>query len=289
MKKQFLTLALASLTALLVAQSPPPPPAPTKPSQEQQDDRALNSRKTEDAKSPAPTPVATVNQATASPTEKQAQRQGGVKRKDAAVNWSLVNTVLLTAFNLLLVVVGFLQWNSMRNQAAHMREGLAETKRAANAADTSATAATEAVENAKNALRVTERALVKIESVILRGDATRFEESTAVHIKLKNFGRTVAYSVIVTGSLESEGKRKELSETPAIMMAPQGHNYWTSHSLGYFLEPSDIQAIADTTAGLAYEIVVTYIDVFKDKHTYKASGRWSPALRRFNIASDSSD
>jgi hypothetical protein len=286
-------LLIIAAWVMLAAQSPVPPPSPTENAQEKQNVSRVENAQPNPTNSPAQPSAATGHQSTPAPTQSNTNKKGSVSDKPSTINWILIlgvaNTVLLLLFNGILACVAIYQYQLTHKQADLTEKGLTETRRAADAAKTSADASTQAVENAQNALYVTERALIKIETVALRGDPESIDGATAVHFKIKNFGRTVASDVVLTGNIESGGKRRALTQTPGIIIASQGHNFWTSHSLGMFLDGADIFAICDRTAGLTYEIEATYWDVFGKKHHYRASGFWSHALRRFNIITDTTD
>src|SRR5579863_5388599 len=98
----------------------------------------------------------------------------------------------MALFTLALVALAGAQFWAMYQQAEYMRDGLAETKRAANAA-ASASA------SARQALEISNRAIVGIESIILRDPwpvGTRRIENRAarsyIEVTLKNYGATPA-------------------------------------------------------------------------------------------------
>ena len=153
---------------------------------------------------------------------------------------------------------------------------------AAQAAKASADAATQAV----NTSMVTERAIVLIDSVTLNTDKLRYE--SVVLFTLKNFGRTIAHSVELTGMLHGPGQWP-LDKMPSNTIAPQGTNTWVTRSIGNWIDDGLIQKINVRASTLQYKIDVTYMDAFQKAHRYHCEGRYEPALTKFIITSSTSD
>jgi hypothetical protein len=293
MTKQFvLTLALASLIALLLAQSPPPPPTPTKSSQEKQDVSNVEKSPTQNTASPSQTPTTPINKTAAEPNqEDKTGKPAKVGKKSSSKwNWGAVNTGIVTFFTLILTGVGIFQYLSMRKQAEYMGDGLIETKKAADAAKESAGAATKALENAERAAALTERAIVLIDSIswgprdnpVLSG----IELRTRVTFTLKNFGKTMANKVQMHGSLIPSVRPKnglEVERLRPTTIAPQGSNSWTVPALQNLLTLDEAASINQSREELHFHIVATYEDSF-DKYKYECTGRFDPVLKRFLIS-----
>jgi hypothetical protein len=270
-------LAAIAVTGSLYAQSPPPPPTPAEASQ-----------KKESASEGINTESNLLKQVTILLKEhnEAAERQRQKDGDKATSDWWLVGfTGALTFF-------GLVQLFALFRQANYMREGLRETRRSADAANTSANAATQAVKNAWDALLTLERAVVKPGSVttIHQGkEAPVIDHTTGINFKIKNFGRTVAYSVAVTGFVTVGDARDALREGPGFTIGSQGHIFWNSRSVGMWLNRTALQLLIKEPTRLGYEILITYRDVFDREHHCKASGRWNPVLLRFDIIDDTSD
>jgi hypothetical protein len=265
----FLTV-VAALAISSVAQSPPPPPTPTETAQKKQHagDRVNANRDL-------------LKQVTVllKKQNESAERQRKKDRDKSSSDWWLVG------FTGALTFVGIVQLIAMFLQASYMRHGLAETKRAADASKKSADAATKAAEN----ILITERAIVLIENVeaTMRGEVFGLESHSVVVFTLKNFGRTIAYSVKLTGFLLGVGQ-DPIQEIPPTTIAPEGKNSWMSRSIGNWINEELIKKINARTSTLAYKIDVTYTDAFQKGHWYRCEGRYEPALKRFIVTSSTS-
>lgn len=276
-------LLFAGLAISSVAQSPPPPPTPTIGTEQEQNLSSIKKDKPENAQSVASASSPILNQTQSPQTEKNKQADTNPNHANSSAKWwSIFNVVALTVFNGLLVIVGFAQVKSMNKQATYMQVGLAETKRAADAAKESADVATKAV----SLSRVTERAIVLIDTVALNTD--RLQDSSIVLFTLKNFGRTIADSVQLTGKLEGIGQ-DPLEVTPPKTIAPQGTAEWMSRSVIYWISHDHIAKINQRAMPLGYKIDVTYVDAFQERHNYHCEGRYEPVLRRFTITNSTSD
>jgi hypothetical protein len=277
-----LLVAMAGFVISSGAQSPLPPPTATA---KEKDVSGVENRQVPDANSPTQTPTVTVNQTTPKSTEKSTGAESARRLNVPSINWSRINVGLLTLFNGLLALVGFLQWRSTKKQAGYMRDGLAETKRAADAARLSADAATEAVANS----HITERAIVLIENVeaTMGIPAHGLEVASVVIFTLKNFGRTIPYSVELDGALTGIGNLP-IEKLPPTTIAPQGTNSWATKSISHLAISDIIQKINQGTGRLEYKIVVTYRDTF-GAYTYHCEGRYEPALKRFLTTASKTD
>lgn len=274
-KRLLLTLALASLAAFLVAQSPPPPPAPTESAKEEQ--HAGPSEKPDTDSS---------QQSIVGPTQEaeNAKPQGSERGDKASTDW------WITAFTGILTLVGIIQLVAMFKQASYMRQGLDATNKAADAATVSANVATQALKDSKEALQLTERAMIRMESVsvhTMKDSRPFIHKVTSVSFKLKNFGKTEARAVKITGKLCLGEKEDSLAGRTEIAIPPQGRNVPFSRSLSHWLDDAEITAITNREATLCYEIKATYKDVFNVGYSYTATGVWNEGSRSFSIRTDS--
>jgi hypothetical protein len=222
------------------------------------------------------------------PTKPQSGQAGG---KSSTDRWIAVFTGILTLFSAL-------QYWAMRQQARYMRDGLAESNRAAAAAEISANNSTKALEHTQESLRKTERAVVVLELVEICHwrQPGKLDDRAGVFFTLKNFGRTVAYQVVTTGRLEFENEFTETMSTHqtvdefpqigAVTLASGGDHLWNSRNLGNWLPRESLWAINSGHARLRYAITVTYRDVFGDQHVFEGTGKWDDRLSRFDSVTD---
>lgn len=196
------------------------------------------------------------------------------------------NALAVTVFTGALALLALFQWLAMRKQAKYMRDSLKITERTADAAKQGADAATEAV---KTSL-MTERAIVLVENVraTTQGEAFGLESYSVVVFTLKNFGRTIAYSVELSGALTGVGK-SPIEQMPPTTIAPQGTNSWLTKSLGAWIDEPTLSRVNNRQSLLEYKIDVTYSDSFKQPHRYHCEGRYEPALKQFLITASTSD
>ncbi len=190
MKKQLLlTLILASLTALLVAQSQPPPPTPSEPGNKNQQvsgDEQTNAKPTETPSEHIP-PV--VNQSQPQPAEKARDRDSGERGYEPPFNrW---NAALVTLFTGILAILAFLQYRAMRQQADYMRDGLKITEQAADASTKSAKAAEDGVRQARETAIIDQRPWVLARGATLQRPI-KAGDFVEAHITLTNAGKTPA-------------------------------------------------------------------------------------------------
>lgn len=292
MKKHILLcLALASWwTSLLLGQSPPPPPTPTKPGQEQQDVGGVEKSPTQNTASPAQTPTATINKTDSEPGKDDAYSKSAKRGHRAAFkwNWSAIGAVLLIIFNGAIAWVGVLQWWSMHQQAEYMRDGLKETRRAADAAKASAKAAEDGIAHARDSAAISERAVVLIESITYGPkslDVAGIELHSRVIFNLKNFGQTIAKKVTMHGGLIPYDRPKEVLEVAKLhptTIAPQGVNSWIAPALQNLLKADEIRSINQGQAVLGFHITAAYKDAFST-YKYTCTGVFDPSLKRFLI------
>jgi hypothetical protein len=197
-----------------------------------------------------------------------------------------VATVTLIVLIVQAVIYGLMLWV--------MREANRATRISADAAQKSAEAAVKAVEQSERAISITERAVLLIESVIAEPQigptAPYFNSNSVLIFTLKNFGSTVAYDVRAQGQLQYPGGVRELKDVTSCAIAPQGRNEWILQPLFSPSPTLDEQIrIANQKDFVKYNIVVTYKDVFKKSHIYRADGAYVPVLRAFTIVGSTCD
>lgn len=290
MHKFLLTLALASLTASLIAESPPPPPTPTKTAQENHDSRGDNKPNANQSDSPAQVITPSENQPTAQPTATDIHAECTPKSNESSANgWGILNAVLLTLFNGALAWIGWKQYHGMREQIA-----IAQTS--ANAAKDSADAANKAIVHAEKTTHLTQRAVVLLEDVVAvpHGDENDYHllPNSILVFTLRNYGATVAYNVKLVGSVEfadETEKIMELNGDPSASMAPQSAHKWITYSLIAKLTPAEIAKAVMGNNILTYVIDVTYEDVFGKPHKYRDVGNYISPLRGFVSGGSTSD
>lgn len=291
MKKEILlVLALGGLlTSLLVGQSPPPPPTPTVSAQYQ--DNAGDIKKTESETTNTPTQSATTvsNPASPKPAQKEVQSQGDKNNGGASFNWGRLNVFLLTLFNFVLALVGVFQLVAMNKQAGYMREALDVAKINADAAKVSADAATKAVQMSEQNCAELERAVVlleKVEGLPQTGLAhPYFRANSTIVFTLKNYGRSLAKEIEVTGEVACEGITLDLSDQspPSTEIAPQGVSEFFTSSIGQSgIKDEAITRLNQNKTYLTYILKVTYKDAYGARR-YRATGEYVPTLRKFII------
>jgi hypothetical protein len=101
------------------------------------------------------------------------------------------------------------------------------------------------------------------------------ESHSVIVFTLKNFGRTIAYSVKLKGALTGVGQ-DPIQEISPTTIAPEGTNSWMSRSIGSWINEELIAKINARTSTLAYKIDVTYTDAFQKNHWYRCGGRYEP-------------
>ena len=273
MVKHFLlTVALVGFVTGLTAQSPLPPTPTEAAHEKQQAGQRVNANRN------------LLRQVTILLKKQNefAERQRRKDREKPSSDWWIVG------FTAALTSVGIIQLIAMFKQASYMRYGLAETKRAADAAKQSADAATRAADNA----RITQRAIVLIDSVKVttKGEAFGLDEASVVIITLKNFGPTIANRVTFRGRF-SGGVNKPIAQTPNYTIAPQGTISWVSEPIGDWLRPVDLRVgqIDCRQLEFTYELDLTYVDAFNKSHAYHCGGKYQRALKEFIVTSSVSD
>jgi hypothetical protein len=283
MSKLLFLAAIAGLAISSVAQSPPPAPSPTEASQEKQEVGRDKGSPTQTENRPRPSPKSAFNQKNPEPPTQTSKTTRSEYRPKSSFGY---NALAVTFFTGVLAFLAWLQLKAMRQQAGYMRDGLAETGKAAQAAQKSADTATSAGER----ILIMERAIVLIDNVkaSTRGPAFGLEPHSVVIFTLKNFGRTTAHDVKLKGALTGVGN-DPLEEMPPTTIAPQGTNSWVSRSIVYWINEETIKKINARGVLLKYEIDVTYKDSFHKDHWYRCEGRYEPALKQFLITSSTSD
>ena len=158
--------------------------------------------------------------------------------------------------------------------------------------------AADAAKKAADSVVITERAIVLIQSVEVNMRAGSNIELTAIVIfTLKNFGRTIARNVELTGKLFVTGLGElAVEKLPPTTIAPDGSNSWITPSINHLIgDDVTLALISQVGLGgtsletkLEYAINVTYRDAFRE-YRYNCVGRYEPNLKKFLITGSTSD
>lgn len=205
---------------------------------------------------------------------KSAKEQGG-KRSEESTD----NRIVWLTFVIALAAVA--QVVAMLVQARHMRRGLNITKQAADAAKLSADAATKAVESAERALLL-EAADVALQEIHISTGST-LNVTSIISFVMKNYGRTNASDVLISGFFDFGGTRRPIFRGPTVPVpiAADGVRTLTSEDLGAWLSPAAIAQINSLQIRFSYRLEVTYRDVFSEPREYYLSGTFSPMVAGF--------
>jgi hypothetical protein len=272
MSKLLFLAVVAGLAISLVAQSPPPPPTPSVHAQDHQKHATSEQTTSSDTQPPA-----------ISPKERDKQSEDkGAENGQRSTNRRIDFLAWVVA------VAAVAQFIAMLSQSHYMRKGLRVTETAANAAKESADTAAKATALTEKITSITQRAIVLLEDVELSTDHVKKE--SIVIFRLKNFGRTVAYKVLLKGECGSGIHSTNIEPQAEATIAPQGTAEWVTKSLSYDIPLEELERIARRTLLLRFAVEATYSDVFGD-YRYNARGRYEPGggVKRFMIDGSSSD
>lgn len=204
---------------LLFGQSQPPSPTPSELSQKKQDETPEKQAIGNANKKPASQASASANQIDSKPQggeESQGAKYSEKTTARSGIDWPSWVVAIFTA--VLAVVAGLQLW-AMHKQAESMREGLIETKKAADAARDSA-------EYTRRGLEISQGPNVVISSIVLNDEGQRTlspDENLSnswVEISLKNTGPTRAvflrleYTVIIEDMEDLIGKPGIITTEP---------------------------------------------------------------------------
>jgi hypothetical protein len=175
----------------------PQPPSPTarKTAQENQDQATPKAAEQESNERPI---TINIPGGTEIRIGEKKEARNGDEKQSSTDWWALPNTVLVTTFTGFLAWLAHRQRQAMTEQAGYMRDGLAETKRSADAAWLSA-----------EALINSERAWVKVVDIINPSDVP-----SGFMFKFKNGGKTAAKLTGLVAKGEALLNHQSLPETP---------------------------------------------------------------------------
>lgn len=280
---------LAFVSLCSNAQSQPPGPAPRKTTEDNQ--RKANGKQGEASRNEdASDKISTaIKQLTSEVTSWKQQSDSAIQKDDAPADWwSKWSAILSAVASLAIAVLAFFQWRAMRGHkdaldamATHMRDGLIETTKAANAASRSADVAEESV-------RLTQRADVLIGEVgINTPDISR---ATSVLITLENFGPTRANELKITAFLTTP----EHSEPAPAIHGPLtlgAHDTVTLRfaPFGEWCSSETFERIRTGQIPLTFKSKVSFRDVFDQIKTEIAEGRFDSNRRIFVRTTQRSD
>jgi hypothetical protein len=276
--------ALTCIVIALAAQSPPPPPpSPTDTSQKQQEVGRDESSPTQAENRPTPFTESTLNQASTEPPAETRKTTGSEYRQKSSLDY---NALAVTFFTGVLAFVAWRQLQAMRQQARYMREGLTETKKAADAALKSAEVASKTAALSERNTTVTTRAVVKLDNIVAMPISATNEEyfkyNSLIMATLKNYGSTLAKDVKLTGEMKHPGGSFPFRDIPETTIAPQGESHWITFSLRPSGVKDDIIAAINRDNNIfTFDIRVTYRDVFENPYEYTVTGLYIPLIRSF--------
>lgn len=269
-RRQFLlTLALASLAALLGAQSPPPPPTPSETGAKQQEVQDNETPYTQPTNTPSQIIPAMIDHPDPKPTEKAGEATSNNHRDEPSFNWW--NALTVTIFTGALAVLALLQYRSMQKQAGYMRDGLQITRESNQIAAKAANAAEDSVKLAKATARTDQRAWVapiEIQSNVLEGQPFQ------VRVTFKNTGRTFAKDVgvkLVVQVVEAstipdvDEAEKDVSIKSMAILSPEGIAYGNKAS-DNILTKEHVESIRLGHISVYVHGRIEYADVFKCPH-----------------------
>jgi hypothetical protein len=203
-------LLLATFVAASSQQPPPSTPDAGKAEQQQASPKQSQVAPQENQRVQPPSAV----------QQAPSDQEGGKQKKSdtdgkgpASIDNPRITDWLVAAFTGGLLLLAVLQWLAMQDQAKQMREGLVETKKAADAAIEGAKAALLSATTAKQALVVSQQADLGIASVQLRHpDPDNMlmgigvnEANSRIEVAVKNAGATRATEIIHNFRIFAEG------------------------------------------------------------------------------------
>jgi hypothetical protein len=198
------------------------------------------------------------------------QQESRAYGKDKAPTdwWAVASTVLMTIFTGALAWLAYLQWGAMKSQANYMRDGLIETRRAAQAAIDSAGVAKVAATHSERALLITQRSYVQITSVMIEG--LKPHSRPIITCRMVNTGKTLAHvkelSIVlgVAPSLPPQPDYSNVVTPPAVLMA--GETLDWAVRIDYDITPEKLSYIKSGKWELYIYGVTRYEDVFGVEH-----------------------
>lgn len=206
--------ALAFSVALfaLAQDSQPPAPTPPKAAQNDKGKPAREQGETPNYQSAANSISAAINKPASEVAAWKQQESGKQNEGKASNDWWAIGSAFVSALaTIAIAVLAFFQWRTMDRQrcamdaqAIYMRDGLVETKKAADAA-------TAGVEVARSSMQMAQRAYVGVTSVVLKHQHPKFASmgniltDAAIEVRCKNSGNTRAADFFVRLVISVDG------------------------------------------------------------------------------------
>jgi hypothetical protein len=216
--------------------------------------------------------------------------------------WTKADVILAGVFSFCLVVVGFLQWWSMKEQAKYMNIGLGLTRTAADAATKSATAAENATKQTDmviKQMRIEQRPWLSPQPPILAEPfadlkkpqvslVLRNNGNTPARIIRKRIGNSTELSTVPMNAVIKLFEQMPLVATEQIVIFPHADLFL---DLGTSFDPLLIdmtKEIAEKDRTLCLFATLIYADIWGDTHPLEFSFRWVPDAvpPRFYLQSD---
>jgi len=268
-------------------QSQPPTPTPTARRETKQNEiRPKRSQTNPDNKASSHSP-APANEKGPEGTAESKQDSRSKKGEDSATrDWTTPERLpdwLLAIFTFVLVCVGILQWLTMQGHERalgamrdSMRDGLEQTKKAADAAAKSA-------DVADLALKLAERA-----DILLLNAGFSYEEGlvsvlrdSSIFITFENLGRTRANHVRFDTTLVVEGIFQENFGVGPIAIGPGQSRKVVLRRLQRLFPDDVVARVLSGGVPMYFTGVLTYEDVFQYTHTLEYKGIFDPLSAGF--------
>jgi hypothetical protein len=279
-------LLAAALLFCILLQSQPPSPTPGKTAQYNQR-KARGKQSEESGNHEAADKISSaINKLTAEVASWKQQSSSAPQKNEAPADWWLKwSTIISAAATLCIAVLAFFQWRAMRGHkealdamAVYMRDGLKETKKAADAA-------TKSADTAERALKLTQRADVLLSGVSLRDsagvDASPVRPDSYVILEFKNFGRTRAENVVFEIMLVIPDCPSSVKHLGPMVLGAGDTQALRFQAFGEFLTELIASGIGDGTIKLSFTGKVSYRDIFDVVHTTSPSGVFHSKMRYF--------
>jgi hypothetical protein len=208
--------------------------------------------------------------------QKDSRSQG--EAKSPTDWWGIFNTALSTIFTGVLALLAYRQWKTLKGHeesfkslAGFMGEGLAESRKSADAAMKMA-------ETADLALRLAERAdilLVSAEFLYEEGVVAILRDSSIV-ISFSNFGRTRANKVRFNTTLVVTGVFEEKFSVGPVAIGPGQNRKVVLRRLQKLFPENVVAGVLSGILRMYFTGTAIYEDVFSEPHTIDYIGVFDP-------------
>jgi hypothetical protein len=270
---------------LIATQSQPPSPTPRKTAQDNQRKTGAKETETSSNHNDADKISTAIDQLTSEVASWKKQPASTPQKDDAPADWWLKwSTIISAVATFGIFVLAFFQWRAMRGHkealdamAEHMRDGLVETRKAADAAKKSA-------EVSEMALRLTQRADILVEACsIVDNTRAGFQIAPNNHVSVafKNFGRTRAENVVYKIRLIIPGVPESDQINGPSPLGPGDSQTMSFIPFGAFLNQSTMNDIGTGAIIMRIKGTVSYADIFGDTHVVEVLARYSPKFQIF--------